>query len=109
MQQPTPEDLRLVAFPDFDVPGSRRQVPEITEDCMTRYHTEETRRAFMCAFSKMVVKQDGRMRVYACTLVDDDPSYDLGSSLAQAMPQRIGLRHQRCYACFQSGASCSEL
>lgn len=104
-----PEDLRLVAFPDFDVPGSRRQVPEITEDCMTRYHTEETRRAFMCAFSKMVVKQDGRMRVYACTLVDDDPSYDLGSSLAQAMPQRIGLRHQRCYACFQSGASCSEL
>jgi len=104
-----PEDLRLVAFPDFDVPGARREVPEVTEDCMTRYQTEETRRAFMCAFSKMVVKIGGRMRVYACTLVDDDPSYDLGGSLAEAMPQRISLRHHRCYTCFRYGSSCSEL
>ena len=26
----------------------------------------------MCAFSKMVIKKNGRMSVYACTLVDDD-------------------------------------
>jgi hypothetical protein len=104
-----PEGTRIVTFPDFGVPGEWRTVPVITEDCMTRYHTEATRRSFMCAFSKMVVKIGGRMRVYACTLVDDDPAYDLGSSLAEAMGQRVTLAHHRCYACFRYGSSCSEL
>lgn len=104
-----PAGLRIVAFPDFGVPGKSRATPEITEDCMQRYQTEESRRAFMCAFSRMVVKRNGRMRVYACTLVDDDPDYDLGVSLAEANAQRIRLRHHRCYACFRYGSSCSEL
>jgi MoaA/NifB/PqqE/SkfB family radical SAM enzyme len=104
-----PSDLRIVSFPDFGVPGESRSVPEITEDCMTRYHTEATRRAFMCAFSKMVVKISGEMRVYACTLVDDDPAYDLGGTLNEAMGQRVMLAHHRCYACFRYGSSCSEL
>lgn len=104
-----PGDLRIVSFPDFGTPGEHRTVPVITADCMTRYHTEATRRAFMCAFSKMVVKIGGRMRVYACTLVDDDPGYDLGADLAAAMRQRVMLTHHRCFACFRYGASCSEL
>lgn len=104
-----PADIRVVAFPDFGTPGQSREAPEISADCMTRYHTEATRRAFMCAFSKMVVKRAGRMRVYACTLVDDDRDYELGDTLAEAMPRRIMLRHHRCYACFRYGASCSEL
>ena len=104
-----PVDLRIVAFPDFGLPGEHRTVPRITEDCMTRYQTEATRRAFMCAFSKMVVKQNGRMRVYACTLVDDDPRYDQGSSLTDARQTRVPLEHHRCYSCFKYGSSCSEL
>jgi molybdenum cofactor biosynthesis enzyme MoaA len=104
-----PADIRIVAFPDFGLPGEARAVPEITEDCMTRYQTEATRRAFMCAFSKMVVKIGGRMRVYACTLVDDDPAYDLGGTLAESLGQRVMLAHHRCYACFRYGSSCSEL
>ena len=104
-----PPDLRIVAFPDFNIPGAHPEVPDVTQDCMTRYQTEATRRAFMCAFSKMVVKIDGRMRVYACTLVDDDPRYDLGATLTESMPHRIVLAHHRCYTCFKFGASCSEL
>ena len=104
-----PVDLRIVAFPDFGLPGEHRIVPRITEDCMTRHQTEATRRAFMCAFSKMVVKQNGRMRVYACTLVDDDPRYDQGSSLTDARQARVPLEHHRCYSCFKYGSSCSEL
>jgi len=84
-------------------------VPHITEDCMTRHHTEATRRAFMCAFSRMAVKQRGRMRIYACTLVDDDARYDQGESLASAMSTRVLLQHHRCYSCFKYGSSCSEL
>jgi len=104
-----PADLRIVSFPDFGIPGEHRSVPRITEDCMTRYHTEATRRAFMCAFSRMAVKQRGRMRIYACTLVDDDPRYDQGESLADAVRSRVLLEHHRCFSCFKYGSSCSEL
>ena len=104
-----PDDLRIVPFPDFDVPHAHPDVPDVTEDCMTRYQDEASRRAFMCAFSKMVIKKGGRMRVYACTLVDDDPDYDLGGTLTEALGQRIRMRHHRCYQCFAHGSSCSEL
>jgi molybdenum cofactor biosynthesis enzyme MoaA len=104
-----PSDLRLVAFPDFGIPGAQREVPVITEDCMTRHQTEDSRRKFMCAFSKMVVKQGGRMRIYPCTLVDDDPAFDQGEHLADAVAARVPLVHHRCYSCFRYGSSCSEM
>ena len=104
-----PGDTHIVSFPDFLTPGAHPQVPTITEHCMTAYHTEESRRNFMCHFSKMVVKKNGRMRVYACTLVDDDESYDLGGSLSEAEGVRVMLNHHRCYSCFAHGSSCSEI
>jgi hypothetical protein len=104
-----PENLTIVSFPDFLAPGARPRVPYVTEHCMTTYQTEQTRREFMCAFSKMIIKKGGRMRVYACTLVDDDPSYDLGGTLAESLGKRVMLHHHRCYSCFAFGSSCSEL
>lgn len=104
-----PADLAIVAFPDFGTPGEARSVPRITVDCMTRFQIEVTRRAFMCAFSKMAVKQGGRMRIYPCTLVDDDTRFDQGDSLADAVGARVLLQHHRCYSCFKYGSSCSEL
>jgi len=101
-------DIRVVAFPDFAIPGSNPAVPAITEDCMTRYQDETSRRQFMCAFSKMVIKKAGRMRVYACTLVDDDENYDQGGNLRAALQKRVMLKHHRCYSCFAYGSSCSE-
>ncbi|QBG48723.1 radical SAM protein [Verrucomicrobia bacterium S94] len=104
-----PADTHIVVFPEFHEPGSHPGVPHITESCMTTYKTAAERDRFMCSFSKMVVKQAGRMRVYACTLVDDDEDYDLGGSLSEAMQVRVMLKHHRCYTCFAAGASCSEL
>ena len=104
-----PGDTRIVSFPDFLTPGASPRVPAVTEHCMTTYHTRESRRNFMCHFSKMVVKKDGRLRVYACTLVDDDESYDLGGSLGEAEGRRVMLRHHRCHGCFAHGSSCSEI
>lgn len=103
-----PEDLNIIAFPDFAVPGSHPHVPQVTEHCMTTYQSQASRAEFMCASSKMVIKQQGQMRVYACTLVDDDAEYDLGGSLREAMQQRISMKHHRCYSCFAFGSSCSE-
>ncbi len=98
-------DIPIVSFPDLGAV----ETPEITENCMSTYHTQESSARFMCAFSRMVVKQEGRMRVYACTLVDDDPHYDLASTLTDAAGVRVTLGHARCYACFAGGTSCSEL
>lgn len=104
-----PEDTRIVVFPDFGLPGQNAaNVPEITENCMRTYQSEATRSDFMCAFSKMIVKTVAGMRVVACTLVDDDPDYDLGPDLPKAQRLRIMLKHHRCFACFSHGASCSE-
>lgn len=103
-----PEDLGIIWFPDFGLPGEKAETPAITEHCMTAYHTADTRADFMCAYSRMVVKQNGRMHVYACTLVDDDSDYDLGDNLVDSLNETVMLRHHRCYSCFKYGASCSE-
>jgi hypothetical protein len=99
----------IVAFPDFLTPGANPKVPYVTEHCMTAYHSAASRQGFMCSFSKMIIKINGAMRVYACTLVDDDPSYDLGGTLAESLEKRIMMRHHRCYSCFAFGSSCSEI
>jgi len=103
-----PTDLHIVAFPELFTPCATVAVPDITESCMVTYKDEQSRAAFMCSYSKMVVKEQGRMLVYPCTLVDDDPDYRLDTTLTQAMRYRVMLKHHRCFACFSLGASCSE-
>jgi sulfatase maturation enzyme AslB (radical SAM superfamily) len=103
-----PGETPIVSFPEFLRPFSQGQTPAITESCMTTHHTEESRATFMCAYTKMVVKKGGRMRVYACTLVDDDEDYDLGGTLTESMAARVMMKHHRCFSCFAHGASCSE-
>lgn len=104
-----PEDLPRVEFPEFHPPGAEVTTPQITERCMSDFQTEETRRSFMCAFSKMVAKSGDRMRVYACTLVDDDPDYVCGETLTEALQASVSMKHHRCYSCFKYGATCSEI
>jgi sulfatase maturation enzyme AslB (radical SAM superfamily) len=103
-----PTDMHSLSFPDFMPPGAMAHVPHITEHCMTTYKDESSRAGFMCSYSKMVLKKNGRVRVYACTLVDDDTDYDLSGSLTEAMKVRVMMKHHRCYSCFACGASCSE-
>lgn len=98
-----PETLPIVAFPDLQ---ATEETPEITENCIRTYHTEESRARFMCAYSRMLVKKEGQIRVYACTLVDNDPDYDYGEKLRDAAQRRTLLRHKRCFSCFSSGVSC---
>jgi len=103
-----PDDINIVTFPELHPPKAHVDVPGITENCMTTHKTAEERTGFMCAFSKMVLKIDGRMSVYACTLVDDDARFDLGPTLRESMDRRILLNHHRCFSCFSQGTSCAE-
>ncbi len=102
-----PKEISFVSFPDLLRPCATPEVPHISEHCMLQYKTRVERESFMCNYSKMIVKKQDCMSVYACTLVDDDSAYDLGSSLTDAMQYRIMLRHHRCYSCFMAGTSCS--
>ncbi len=102
-----PEDVPFVSFPNLLQPCATPDVPHISEHCMVQYKSQMEREKFMCNYSKMVVKKGDAMSVYACTLVDDDRAYDLGSTLTEAMKYRVMLRHHRCYSCFVSGTSCS--
>lgn len=98
-----PENTPVVFFPELE---ETDDVPEITENCMTTYKDTETRAEFMCAYSKMALTKNGKIAIYACTLVDDDDFYDLGSTLEEAMSKRVILKHKRCFSCFSSGVSC---
>ena len=102
-----PETLAFTAFPDFGTPGSEDQTPEVTENCMAKYPTSESQAHFMCSYSRMLVKESGRVKVYACTLVDDDPDYGSTRSLRDSLDTRVMLRHHRCFSCYRFGASCS--
>lgn len=101
------ENLRFTAFPDFGIPGTEDGTPEVTVKCMEKYPTRESRSHFMCTYTRMLINTERGVRVYACTLVDDDPEYDLGGTLKESLQQRIMLRHHRCFSCYRFGASCS--
>lgn len=103
-----PDGINIVSFPELHPPSSRVDVPTVTENCMTTYKNQSDRDGFMCAFSKMIVKTGGRMRVYACTLVDDDTRFDLGGTLKESANKRVLLNHHRCFSCFSQGTSCAE-
>lgn len=99
-----PESIALTAFPDLQCTN----VPHITEHCIRTYHTPESCQAFMCAYSRMLVRQNGAMRLYACTLTDDDTAFDFGPELPAALKHRTYLTHDRCFACFSNGVSCGK-
>ena len=103
-----PADLLIVKFPDFLGPGSIADVPDVTEDCITSCTTAAQRAQYMCSFSRMIVKKNGRCRVYACTLVDDDEQFDVGDTLRESLDLRVRLKHHRCHSCFACGSTCSE-
>lgn len=90
-----PADLPVLPLPDFARPGveSRASVSD------GEVNTSSVRESLMCARSRMLVKREGRLRVYACALTDDDPRFELGDSLAQALETEIELKHHRCAQC----------
>lgn len=101
------DEKHFVAFPDFLTPGARPEgIPTITMNCLSVF---DGKTGFMCENSRMIVKKGGVASVYACTLVDDDSSYQLGNTLKESLDRSVHLTHHRCFSCYKSGASCSEL
>lgn len=94
----------LVLFPEMD---EQAEVPEITTACWDILHVDPA--SVMCATSRMVVKRKGEAvpHVIACTLLPDDPQFDLGETLAESF-RPVKLNHRHCAKfCVLGGASCS--
>jgi len=94
----------LVLFPEMD---ARLDTPEITEACWGIL--KKAPESVMCATSRMVVKRKGAAApaVLACTLIVDDPQFEMGATLAEAA-RPVRLNHAHCSRfCVLGGASCS--
>src|SRR5690554_6703294 len=103
-----PENLAFTAFPDLGTPGSEDGSPEITESCMEKDPTVDSRAHFMCTYTRMLVNRCALVRIYACAIVDVDPEDDLARSLEARVSERIMFKQYRCFSCYRYGASCSE-
>ncbi len=94
----------LILFPEMD---ESVDVPEITTACwgILDVHPD----SMMCSSARMVVKRKGedRASVLACTLLWDDPQFEMGKTLKDSRGP-IKLNHPHCAKfCVLGGASCS--
>jgi len=94
----------VMLFPEMD---EKVDVPEITTECWSILSIDP--RTMMCANSRMVVKRKGAEKpaVLSCTLLWDDPQFEMGQSLADTLTP-VPLNHPHCAKfCVLGGASCS--
>lgn len=94
----------LLLFPEMD---ETVDVPEITVACwgILDIHPD----SMMCASSRMIVRRKGEPTpvVLACTLLWDDPQFETGKTLTEALGP-VALNHPHCAKfCVLGGASCS--
>lgn len=95
---------QLLLFPEMD---EQVDVPEITVACWSILDIHPD--TMMCATSRMVVRRKGEPRavVLACTLLWDDPQFQTGETLKEALGP-VALNHPHCAKfCVLGGASCS--
>jgi len=94
----------VMLFPEMD---DKVDVPEITVACWGILNINPN--SMMCANSRMVVRRKGENRpvVLACTLLWDDPQFETGKTLSEALGP-VALNHPHCSKfCVLGGASCS--
>ncbi len=97
-RQSLPENLALVALPDLGRPG--QQAPEATAPApATAVPLPDT----ACARSRMLLRRGASLVFSPCPFVDDEPGYDLGSDLADAVASLTPPRHARCATCLTTG------
>ncbi|MGE0113985.1 MAG: radical SAM protein [Steroidobacteraceae bacterium] len=96
-----PEETRIVALPELGKLGTPSQRNDAGG--FAKHPVK-----LMCSYSRMLLKRESKLRVYACAFTDDDARFDLGSSLTEAIQNRVCLQHQRCQQCLLHAASYSE-
>jgi molybdenum cofactor biosynthesis enzyme MoaA len=93
-----PESTQVVALPELGKLGTETHPGKrVCQPAETSH--------LMCSRSRMLLKQAGQLRVYACAFTDDDVRFDMGGSLKDAIAVRTHLQHQRCQQCVTRSAT----
>lgn len=97
-----PDTTRIVVLPELGKLGTDSHIDSaLTPPADTSQ--------LMCSYSRMLLKRDGQLRVYACTFTDDDVRFDMGASLNEAVNASTCLQHQRCRQCVRQVTTYSEV
>lgn len=77
----------------------------ISRDCMARPGIEPE--DFQCYNGRTVEKINGKMKVYPCPIIYNDPQYELADCLEDSFKE-IYLKHKACFDfCYQGGGKCT--
>jgi len=97
------KDFSLELFPKFKPVG---KIPTVTPECFPKLGRDPN--SLMCSYQRMIVKTDKGMSVYACTLTEDFPDFDLGSNLKKSLNKPVYLAAPICYTgCIAGDTNCS--
>jgi len=106
-----PVDVKILPF-TLEMGANLRRVEApseavfISEDCMERPGVRQEN--FQCHSGRTVQKIRGRMTVYPCPIIYDDPRFELGDNLTESFG-RVHIQHKACYDfCYGSGGSCTD-
>ena len=94
-----PADTEIAPLPELGRPGMEHTALPLPDELA------RCARAPMCASSRMTLKQNDQLRIYACPLTDDDPRFDLGNSLSASLAHPVALLHRRCGQCIRLGVT----
>ncbi|MBI2899738.1 MAG: radical SAM protein [Planctomycetes bacterium] len=84
--------------------GAPEPVPFLTERQMRNARPAD----FQCRTSRCVQKIAGRLRVYPCPIIYDDPEFELGSTLRESF-RRVYLGHHGCVNfCYRHRGKCGD-
>ena len=95
-----PTTTAIIALPELGKLGT-------DSNLNTPITMDEPSEHLMCSQSRMLVKRQGQLRVYACAFTDDDERFDLGAELTTATQHAVCLQHQRCIQCVNHKATYS--
>ncbi|HUG73379.1 MAG TPA: radical SAM protein [Steroidobacteraceae bacterium] len=96
-----PEDLPVVALPDLAALGDSDRLDGTTHALPESPHAPAIQPA--CARGRMLVMRDGDLRLHACPLTDDQPRFDTGDALGEALATAVIPDHPRCSVCLNTG------
>ncbi len=91
-----PQDLTVVALPQLGALGETPPLAAPADPAGGAIPPP-------CARSRMLLSKGGATRVHTCVLTDDEPRFDLGPSLADAIAARVVPDHPRCAVCRGAG------
>jgi uncharacterized Fe-S cluster-containing radical SAM superfamily protein len=100
-RQRLPEGLPVIALPDVGALGDTARLAAVTADGLPCSAGEPVQPA--CARSRMLLVREGRLRLHACPLTDDEPRFDTGATLAEALAAHVSPDHPRCALCLGPG------